>query len=60
MKGSMFVEEGQECPDHGHAFLHGRSSLIKDVIPLSDAARVFNTLRDKKSALFGTVFRMTE
>lgn len=59
MKGSLFVEKGQECPDYGYAYLHGRSPLTKDVIPLSDAARVFNSLRDNKSALFGTVFRMT-
>ena len=56
----MFAEEGQECPDYGYACLHGRSPLIKDVIPLSDAARVFDTVRDNKSALFGTVFGMTE
>ena len=60
MKGIMFAEEGQECPDYGYACLHGRSPLIKDVIPLSDAARVFDTVRDNKSALFGTVFGMTE
>jgi 2-desacetyl-2-hydroxyethyl bacteriochlorophyllide A dehydrogenase len=34
--------------------------LIKDVVPLSEVVAVFDTLRDNKSALFGTVFKMGE
>jgi len=38
----------------------GIRPLIQDVIPLADAVSVFDTLRDSKSELFGTVFKMTE
>jgi 2-desacetyl-2-hydroxyethyl bacteriochlorophyllide A dehydrogenase len=34
--------------------------IIKDVVRFSDAVGVFDTLRDNKSALFGTVFDMAE
>jgi threonine dehydrogenase-like Zn-dependent dehydrogenase len=34
--------------------------LIRDVVPLSDAVRIFDTLRDNRSKLLGTVFVVAE
>lgn len=33
--------------------------LVREVVPINDALRIYDTLRDDKSALLGTVFDWT-